>query len=74
MQERLENVASCDEIRKCFLRAGFKDVSYESIGEQVFFGYEKWISQQKNVAEFSHGYFKAYKQGYIDYYIFSASV
>lgn len=74
MQERLENIISRDEICKCFLRAGFKDVSYESIGEHVFLGYEKWISQQKNVAEFSHDYFKAYKKGYIDYYIFTVSV
>ena len=74
MQERLENIASCDEVCAWLKDAGFENVSYERIGEHVFAGYEKWLMQQQDVAEFSHAYFKAYQAGYLDYYIFTVSV
>ncbi len=56
------------QIVREFKHFGF-DVSYYSIGEHVFEGYEKWVSQIKNKASCSHYLYKAYQKKYIDYFV-----
>lgn len=73
IDQKLENMTSVHDVCECFRKAGFSNVFYEGIGEHVFRGYEKWISQVEGVAQFSHGYHDAYSLGYIDYYIFMIS-
>lgn len=47
------------------------DLQYEiiSIGDKVFFGYDKWISQTSMKNCWSRNWIKAYKAGIIDYFI-----
>lgn len=68
IDDKLENITPAEEILKCFSQVGFTNVSYESIGQYVFHGYDKWI-KQTNAQSFR--YYDAYLAGYIDYYIFS---
>jgi cyclopropane fatty-acyl-phospholipid synthase-like methyltransferase len=71
---------SCDillpitDFCKALTNTGFKQVSCESIGNFVFEGYERWITQINSSTPTSHNVFKAYKLGFIDYYIVVASL
>lgn len=53
-------------------QAGFKDVKIESIGQHVWQGYDKWIFQIGYGNTWNKNWYKAYKQGLIDYYIIKA--
>ena len=64
----LENITPIYKILEYFINAGFKHVCCKSIGNQVFYGYDRWIAQNKAT---SYQYYEAYRSGYIDYYIFS---
>lgn len=55
-----------------FKLLGF-NVSFYSIGEYVFEGYEKWIAQIGNGTMRSHCHYKAYQMGLIDYYVVSVT-
>jgi len=72
IDESLENTFSVNEVRKHLYEAGFNNVSYRSIGEHTFAGYETWITQAKTHTPFSHNYYKAFQAGYVDYYVINA--
>jgi len=69
----LEYHFSPEEIERYFVAAGFeKDkISYVSIGEDVFWGFDKWAKQHKDKEDFTSSFYKAYQAKYIDYYIFT---
>lgn len=68
--EGLENTSVADEICNLFINAGFNEATYESIGDDVFLGYYSWLKQVGSNF-WSLNYYKAYKDGLIDYYIFT---
>lgn len=70
IHEKLENITPVDKICAIFLKAGFTNASYRSIGKDVFHDYSRWL-KQVNSNFWSLNYYKAYKLGYIDYYIFT---
>jgi cyclopropane fatty-acyl-phospholipid synthase-like methyltransferase len=71
--EELENATPIEDVCECFRKAGFKNVQYRTIGEHTFLGYEKWVTQVEiPQPQFSHNYYKAYLDGFIDYYVITA--
>jgi cyclopropane fatty-acyl-phospholipid synthase-like methyltransferase len=73
IDEHLENTHTAQEIADAFREAGFSNIEINSIGEHVFYGYNKWLEQCK-INSFSYCYYNAYKAGYIDYYTFNISI
>ncbi|HLX54151.1 MAG TPA: class I SAM-dependent methyltransferase [Aquella sp.] len=69
INEKLENLTQPQQIFDWFMAAGFRNIKVIPIGEYVFYGYDKWI-EEKGVNPFSYEYYKAYKNGSIEYYIF----
>lgn len=67
--DEIEILAPVDEVVKAFQGRGL-NVNYHSIGEFVFEGYERWITQIQTSAITSHNIYNAYKSEYIDYYVF----
>ncbi len=57
------------EVVRSFKNHGF-NVSYHSIGEHVFAGYDQWVMQSSPEDVLSHAVYSSYKNGYIDYYVF----
>jgi cyclopropane fatty-acyl-phospholipid synthase-like methyltransferase len=69
IDEHLENTTPVNSVCNSFIEAGFKNVTYRSIGEFVFYGYDKWVKQVSKIP-ISQSYYKAYLAKYIDYYVF----
>lgn len=57
-----------DQVRKAFQKEGFQEVVFESIGEDVFEGFDLWLSQIEDES-WGRDIYKLYKDKYIDYYI-----
>lgn len=72
IDNKLENPITPDKVMKYFVNAGFRKIELKSIGENVFYGYQKWITQV-GINNFSNNYLKAYEKQYLDYYIFRIS-
>jgi cyclopropane fatty-acyl-phospholipid synthase-like methyltransferase len=53
--------------------AGFSTVASESIGENVWLGWDKWLSQTEFHDKWPRKFLRAYQRKLIDYYIVTAS-
>ena len=65
--EGIDVFLSIQQIISEFKQVGFNP-TYHSIGSEVFKGYDTWISQSDD-ALWGHNIYKAYKNGYLDYYV-----
>ena len=57
-----------EQVRRAFQEAGFKEVSFQAIGEDVFDGLQKWRLNIQDV-KWAENYFVSYKKGFLDYYL-----
>ncbi|MBY0281783.1 MAG: methyltransferase domain-containing protein [Alphaproteobacteria bacterium] len=57
-----------EQVRSAFQEVGFKEVSFQSIGEDVFEGLQKWRLNVQDV-KWAENYFVSYKKGFLDYYL-----
>lgn len=54
-------------------KVGFKNIKIESIGKNVWHGFDKWISQQSEFKNtWNRNWYKAYQNNLIDYYEITA--
>ena len=54
---------------------GFTDVSSESIGRNVWFGYREWVAQNFDIEHpMPERWYQGYRAGLFDYYILSATL
>lgn len=60
------------EFKKTLQNAGFEKIEIESIGKNVWQGFDQWISQGELKDSWNRNWYKAYKRGLVDYYIVSA--
>lgn len=67
--DEIEILVPVDEVVNAFKANGF-NVNHHSVGEFVFEGYEKWVTQVHTSAAVSHKIYDSYRSGYIDYYVF----
>lgn len=54
---------------------GFVHIQCESIGEHVWYGFDRWLAQsidEEHQGAWSRNWFKAYQQGIVDYVVVSA--
>ena len=68
VKENVDRMPPIGFVRNAFKQAGFKEVKYYMIGENVFVGSNKWFDEVNDVA-WSRNFYKAYLLGYIDYYV-----
>lgn len=54
--------------------SGFTDISAVSIGEQVWPGYDRWVSSTKYVDSWPRNFLRAYTEGLLDYYLVTATL
>ena len=53
--------------------AGFERIEIKSIGENVWKGFDRWISQSKHNGTIEKNWLVSYEQDLIDYYLIRAS-
>lgn len=71
-EKGIDKIIKLNEFNSKLLRHGFCEVKYQSIGKDVWFGFDKWISQTEYKDTWDKNWLWAYKEGIIDYYIFEA--
>lgn len=64
----LDLLVPIEYVRTCFIRAGFKEIEFTSIGDKVFEGFNKWILQVGD-APWGENFLKMFKEGHLDYFI-----
>jgi ubiquinone/menaquinone biosynthesis C-methylase UbiE len=50
----------------------FKNVQIESIGKNVWYGYDQWVAQGDLKDSWTRNWYKGYQKGLIDYYLITA--
>lgn len=73
VKDNIESFIVINELFQLLEKHGFQDVNIQSIGEHVFEGYEKWITQSCIKTPFSHNMYQFYQAGLIDYYVITAN-
>ncbi len=68
VQENVDQIQPIESVLKAFKQAGFRVLKLYTIGEDVFKGNDKWFFQVKDIP-WSRNIYKAYKLGYMDYYM-----
>lgn len=59
-------------IQKLLQEAGFQDITIESIGENVWHGFDSWIAQGEFKNSWDRNWYQGYKRGFFDYFIILA--
>lgn len=72
-QTKQEYPISIDELYESLNENLFKDIEIIKIGDAVFHGYEKWITQERVDTSLSHRYYDNYCTGDLDYYVIKAT-
>lgn len=72
-QTEQEYPVPIQEVEALFKKNGFKNIEITAIGDAVFHGYEKWITQERVDTSISHAYYANYRAGYLDYYEIKAT-
>lgn len=73
VKEGIDRLVPIQSVLTSLKKAGFANIESHTIGENVFEGYEKWISQIDCKTPWSHNIYKSYTKGYLDYYVILAS-
>jgi cyclopropane fatty-acyl-phospholipid synthase-like methyltransferase len=73
VNKEIDHLRDINQLRKILDSVGFLDIEIESIGKNVWEGFDKWISQQKDFCNtWNRNWLKGYNSGLIDYYIVTA--
>lgn len=71
IKEGYEYVYDHTYLKNLLKKTGFR-VSFQNIGKNVFFGFDKWVSQTAYKGTWSENWLKSYKHGLIDYFLILA--
>jgi len=64
----IDKMIPINQVRDVFVKSGFKEIKFEPIGQNVFKGFDMWISQVED-EPWAHNIYKLYLNGDIDYYL-----
>lgn len=73
VKESIDKLTPLPEVTSCLESAGFKNIHVDAIGKDVFPGYEKWLTQIDCPTPWSHNLYKSFVNGYLEYYIITAT-
>lgn len=72
IQNKVDFLHPIITMQKLLQEAGFQDIKIESIGENVWYGFDSWIAQGEFKNSWDRNWYKGYKQGLFDYFIILA--
>lgn len=74
VHSQIDHVTPIDVVKDMLQRAGYEDIVIESIGEHVWYGYDRWISQQEGFRDsWNKNWMDCYKCQDLDYYVVVAT-
>jgi ubiquinone/menaquinone biosynthesis C-methylase UbiE len=68
----LDAAIPIEYFRDLLLGAGFKAVRVDPIGQNVWHGWDKWISQTEFKNTWNRNWYKSYKKKLLDYFLIVA--
>lgn len=69
VEQGIDRLIPIQDVQNAFSRVGFKELSVRRIGEHVFEPVDTWITQVQCPVWWTHNPLKAYKKGFLDYYV-----
>lgn len=72
IRDGIDNVVPIEQIRQQLEKLGFRDINIRSIGDNVWVGFDKWISQGALADTWDRNWLVSYKNHLIDYYVITA--
>lgn len=72
VQDGIDQLIPITEMRKMLEDTGFKNIKIESIGKNVWPGYDKWIAQSEFKDTWNKNWYRAYQEKLLDYYEITA--
>lgn len=72
IRDKVDTLHPISKMLKLLQEAGFEQITSESIGENVWHGFDTWIAQGEFKNSWDRNWYDGYKQGFFDYYIISA--
>lgn len=73
IREKIDFVYPILEFYEILSDVGFESIKIESIGENVWMGFDRWISQSEFKDSWDRNWAVAYKEKMIDYYVVTAT-
>ena len=73
IDDEIDVVVPIERFRADLTAAGFTDVNVESIGENVWLGFDMWVAQTQYRDTWGRNWLKAYRAGLADYFVVSAT-
>ncbi|MCP3805175.1 methyltransferase domain-containing protein [Allokutzneria sp. A3M-2-11 16] len=73
IDDEIDFAVPIERFRADLAAAGFTDVRIESIGENVWFGFDTWVAQTQYHDSWGRNWLKAYRAGLADYFVVSAT-
>lgn len=72
VRDKVDFLHPITTIQNLLQEAGFQDITIESIGENVWHGFDSWIAQGEFKNSWDRNWYQGYKQGLFDYFIILA--
>ncbi len=68
----IDKATSIYKLEEILKANGFKNVIIESIGKNVWYGFDQWTAQGDFKESWTRNWYKGYRRGLIDYYLITA--
>lgn len=72
VKQNIDRIVSIQTMLDNLLAAGLTQVEVEKIGEYVFPGYERWVTQREK-GGWSNAWYRAYRMELLDYFLITAT-
>ncbi len=72
LQNQVDSLLPVSKVLKLIQETNFEQITAESIGENVWHGFDAWIAQGEFKDSWDRNWYNGYKKGFFDYYIISA--
>jgi cyclopropane fatty-acyl-phospholipid synthase-like methyltransferase len=68
----IDKITPIYKVEELLRKGSFKDIKIESIGKNVWHGYDLWIAQSDLGNGWGRNWYKGYQKGFVDYYLITA--
>lgn len=72
IRDGIDKATPIQKLENTLAKNGFKNITIESIGKNVWHGFDQWTAQTDFRDSWTRNWYKGYQKGLIDYYIITA--
>ena len=72
IKDEIDKATPVYQFEKTLKKNGFKNIKIESIGKNVWYGFDQWTAQGDLKDSWTRNWYKGYQKGLLDYYLITA--